>query len=246
VIAVSEHTKRRLVQITRAAETKIVVIPNGVDKRFMRRPPEDIEQVRQSLGIPSSRYILSLATLEPRKNIVGQLQAWSRCVSSLPADVWLVLAGNNGARRVFSSIRIEHPPPRVHFTGFVPDDKLPALYSGAIALLYPSIYEGFGLPVVEAMATGTTVIVSDSTALPEVVGDAGIRVNPRDAGAIAGAIHRVVEDGDFRHELSQRALSRSRLFTWERTSELTWRVLQEANEFAVQRSLHDSRVGSHS
>jgi glycosyltransferase involved in cell wall biosynthesis len=245
IITVSQYTKRRLMEITGAPGARIVVIPNGVDGRFVPQTADDIRRVRQDLGIPSARYVLSLATLEPRKNILGQLQAWSRCVQLLPADVWLVIAGNNGARRVFSEVKLDSPPPRVHFAGFVPDDKLPALYGGAIALLYPSIYEGFGLPVLEAMATGTAVIVSESTALPEVVGTAGIQVDPRNSEAIADAIRRVVEDGTLRHELSRRALRQSRLFSWEKTSELTWEVLRGASSCSVREGPDDA-VSSYS
>jgi len=112
----------------------------------------------------------------------------------------------------------------------VAEDDLPALYSGAMALVYPSTYEGFGLPALEAMACGTVPIVANSTALPEVVGDAGLLTDPLRAEDLAAAIVRIVEDNELRRELSRRGIERSRKFTWERTADLTWRALIEAAE----------------
>jgi glycosyltransferase involved in cell wall biosynthesis len=228
VIAVSEFTKRRLVEVTGVDESRVSVVPNGVDKRFNPRPPEEVAAVGRNLGIPSSSYVLSLATLEPRKNLTGQLQAWSRCVSYLPASVWLVVSGAKGKSHVFGSLEARDVPPRVHFTGYVRDEDLPALYSGAMAFLYPSFYEGFGLPVVEAMATGTVPIVSNSSALREVAGDAGIVVDPHDLEAIASAIVRVVKESRWRELLGHRSTRQSEAFTWDRTAEATWRVLEDA------------------
>lgn len=228
IIAVSEFTKGRLVEVTGVDESRVTVVPNGVDKRFSPRPPEEVATIRHRLGIPSSQYVLSLATLEPRKNLVGQLEAWSRSVSHLPNDVWLVISGAKGKDHVFSNIQLHNVPPRVHFTGYVPDEDLPALYSGSIVLLYPSFYEGFGLPVLEAMATGTAPIVSSATGPQEVAAHAGIAVDPHNYDSMASTIVRVVRDACWREELSHRALRHSEAFSWSRTADLTWRVLEEA------------------
>jgi glycosyltransferase involved in cell wall biosynthesis len=120
-------------------------------------------------------------------------------------------------------------PARVHFTGFVPDADLPVLYSGALAMLYPSIYEGFGLPALEAMASGTVPIVSNSTSLPEVVADCAVMVDPRDDDSIASAIVGLVTNPQMRLELRDRAIGRARLFNWERTAAMTWEVLCQAS-----------------
>jgi glycosyltransferase involved in cell wall biosynthesis len=229
VIAVSEFTKSRLIERVGADRRRIAVIPNGVDARFRPCSAEAIEDARRHLEIPTQRYVLSLGTLEPRKNLRCQLQAWSRCVERLPADIWLVVAGRAGAGHIFAGTNAGQIPNRVHFAGFVPDALLPALYSGALALLYPSIYEGFGLPVVEAMASGTVPITSNSTALPEVVGNAGITVDPLDADAIANAIELLVTDVSVRQTLRDRGLERGRLFTWQSTASQTWEVLREAS-----------------
>ena len=229
VITVSEFTKRRLVESTGVDEAKISVIPNGVSACFRPRPPDALEAIRKRLGIPSPRYVLSLATLEPRKNLRGQLNAWSRCVAQLPADTCLVIAGRAGPRRVFGDMTPDSVPARVHFTGFVPDADLPVLYSGALAMLYPSIYEGFGLPALEAMASGTVPIVSNSTSLPEVVADCAVMVDPRDDDSIASAIVGLVTNPQMRLELRDRAIGRARLFNWERTAAMTWEVLCQAS-----------------
>src|ERR1700686_5061593 len=124
VITASEFTKGRLIETTGINPAKIHVIANGVDERFRPCAPCDAVAIQQQLGIPSPRYILSLGTLEPRKNLRGQLDAWSRCVEQLPADTWLVVAGRAGQRHVFSGAAPDRIPPRVHFTGFVPDARL--------------------------------------------------------------------------------------------------------------------------
>ena len=229
VIAVSEFTKNRLVAAAGVDRSRIEVIPHGVDRRFRPCSAEQIGAVHLRLGIPSPRYVLSVGTLEPRKNLRRQLDAWSRCVERLPADTWLVIAGRAGRSHIFVGADAGRVPDRVHFTGFVPDADLPALYSGAIALLYPSIYEGFGLPVLEAMASGTVPIVSNSTALPEVVGDAALTLDPCDSGAIANAIELLVSNPGTRTELCERALRRARHFNWETTAEKTWDLLQRAS-----------------
>jgi len=237
VIAVSEFTKRRLVEVTGVDESRVSVVPNGVDKRFNPKPPAEVAAVRNRLGIPSSNYVLSLATLEPRKNMVGQFEAWARCVWHLPDDVWLVISGPKGKDHVFSNLQLRNVPPRVHFTGYVQDEDLPALYSGAMALLYPSFYEGFGLPALEAMATGTAPIVSNSTAPHEVAGDAGIAVDPHNHDSIASAIVRIVQDGRWREELEHRAVRRSEIFSWDRTADSTWHLLEEAAQRKVNGSV---------
>jgi glycosyltransferase involved in cell wall biosynthesis len=229
VIVASEFTKGRLIETTGINPAKIHVIANGVDERFRPCCPRDAVAIQKQLGVPSPRYVLGLGTLEPRKNLRGQLDAWSRCVEQLPADTWLVVAGRAGQRHVFSGAAPDRIPPRVHFTGFVPDAHLPMLYSGALAFLYPSIYEGFGLPTLEAMASGTVPIVSNSTALPEVVADAALAVDPFDRDAIASAIICLVTNADTRQALRKRALRRARDFDWKNTAAMTWEVLAQAS-----------------
>ena len=118
-------------------------------------------------------------------------------------------------------------PRHVHFTGYVPERELPALYRGALTLIYPSVYEGFGLPALEAMASGVPPIVGDNTSLPEIVNDAGLCIDPHDVDAISQAMIRKINDVDLREEFGRRSLARSRLFDWNKTSRATWKVLSE-------------------
>jgi glycosyltransferase involved in cell wall biosynthesis len=229
LITVSEFSKRRLLELTGIPGSRVAVIPNGVDARFHPRSVDEIRRMRKKTGIIPETYFLTVSSLEPRKNLSRLLEAWRLSADRLPADVWLVIAGAEGKENVFRTANIQSIPPRVLFAGFVADEDLPALYSGAIALVYPSIYEGFGLPALEAMAAGTVPIVADSTSLPEVVGEAGLLVDPLRVEELSEAIIRIVEDGDLRAKLSRRGIQRGFEFTWERAADATWRVLMEAD-----------------
>lgn len=228
VITVSRFSRERLLALANIDESKIVVIPPGVDERFRMRAADEVARVRSELSIPSPYYLLSVAAMEPRKNLRRLLAAWASCVTRLPQEIWLVLAGSSAPSHVFSGVDMGDIPPRVHFVGFAADTSLPALYSGALALVYVSIYEGFGLPALEAMASGTVPIVAGNTSLPEVVGDAGLQVNPYDVEDIAAAIERIIDDSYLRETLAARAAQHSRQFNWERTATQTWNVLNEA------------------
>jgi len=228
IIAVSEFTKRRLVEALEIPEDRVSVILNGVDDRFCTQSEEQISTTREKLGIPSRHYLVALGSLEPRKNLKRLLEAWSRAVSGLPDDVWLVVAGVKGKAMVFDGLSFDPLPPRVYLSGHVPDELLPALYAGAIAAPYLSVYEGFGLPPLEAMACGTPALTGNRTALPEVIGDAALMVDPYKVGAICEGLTSLVTDRELRENLRQRGLERARQFTWKRAAEQTWWVLQQA------------------
>ena len=228
VTTVSKFSRERLLDLSGIEESKVVVVPGGVNEKFRPRSAHEISRMRDELGIPSPYYLLSFGALEPRKNLQRVLKAWSSCASRLPGEIWLVLAGSSAPDNVFSRLEINDVPPRVHIAGFVADENLAALYSGALALVYVSVYEGFGLPALEAMASGTVPIVANNTSLPEVVGDAGIAVNPYDADEIGATIERVIDDSEFRKALEARAVQQSQRFSWEITARLVWNVLTEA------------------
>lgn len=228
VITISEFTRNRILEVIKLDPERVVVVPNGVDKRFSPCTMEEVDRVVTLLGIPSPHYVLALGSIEPRKNLTRLLEAWSRCSQELPEDVWLVLAGAKGKRLVFRDVNITRLPPRVYVAGHVPDEFLPELYSGALVFAYPSLYEGFGLPPLEAMSCGTATLTGNRTALPEVVGDSALVVDPYDTDALADGITRLVSDQGLREALSQQGRRRAAQFTWERSASRTLQILQSA------------------
>ncbi|MDZ7272132.1 MAG: glycosyltransferase family 4 protein [candidate division KSB1 bacterium] len=239
VIAITESTRRDLLRILPVSEEKVVVVPYGVDSIFQTvEDDERIAALRRRYGVPE-RYLLFVGMLEPRKNLVRVVQAFGRLKSSdraMPHK--LVLAGNKGwgyeeARREVERLGLEQ---EVIFTGPVPHDELPPLFSGADLFVYPSLYEGFGLPVVEAMACGTPVITSNVSSLPEVAGDAALLVDPLDVEDLAEAMRRVLTDGDLRQQMRARGLEQASNFTWEETARRTLEVYEQAYALAGGRS----------
>lgn len=228
VITVSEFSKARILEHIKVEPSRISVIPNGVDMRFSPRTENERAKLVSRLGLPSPHFLLSLGSLEPRKNLGRLLKAWAGVCEELPDEVWLVVAGAKGKAQIFREVSLENLPPRVYFAGHVPDEYLPTLYSAALAFAYVSVYEGFGIPPLEAMASGTPVITGNCTALPEVVGDAGLMVDPFDVEAIAEGLRRLVMDAAFCEELRQKGLNRARQFTWDSIAARTLGVLQKA------------------
>jgi len=228
VLTISEFSKQRILHYCPHAESKVHVTLLAADSRFQPVAQDGIAKAVRQLGIPSPYYLVALGSLEPRKNLQTLLQAWQQIQSRLPEDVWLVLAGAKGKSLVFGNQSFNDLPPRVHLTGHVSDALLPALYSGAMASVYLSHYEGFGLPPLEAMSCGTPVLTSNTTSLPEVVGDAALTVDPLDVEAVGVNLTRIVDDSALRDTLHQRGLARARLFSWDKTAQQTWAVLKQA------------------
>jgi glycosyltransferase involved in cell wall biosynthesis len=197
---------------------------NGVDGCFRPQEAAAIDSCAKRLSLPRP-YVLCVGSLEPRKNLRRLLQAWQIAAPRHP-DVWLVLAGASG--RVFRDAGLEKCPDRVHLTGYLDDGDLPALYAGAEVFLYPSVYEGFGLPVAEAMACGTPVVCSSLTALPEVAGEAAEFVDPFSIEAIADGLGNLLGDERRRDKLRLAGLAQARKFSWPEAAEATWRVLASA------------------
>ncbi|HZU29062.1 MAG TPA: glycosyltransferase family 1 protein [Bryobacteraceae bacterium] len=227
IIAISEFTKQRLIERLGVAPERITVIYNGVDACFSPRPADEIERVRTELRIPTPHYVLCLGSVEPRKNQARLLAAWERVARRFPSDVHLVVAGARGSSTVFTEVTLDRIPDRVHFTGYVKQEHLPALYSGALALCYPSLYEGFGLPPVEAMACGTPVVTSASTSLPEVVGSAAVLVNAEEIDDIGEGMRRVVESADLRASLRKTGLAKAATYSWDAAAALTRGLLHQ-------------------
>jgi glycosyltransferase involved in cell wall biosynthesis len=223
VIAVSECTKRDAVRFYGIPEEKITVIYEGVNPRFRPASPETIAAVRARYGLPE-HFILYVGTIEPRKNLTALLEAFHHLLAT--HDLRLVIVGKKGwlYEGFFRRLRELGLEDRVIFTGYVPDEDLPAIYSAADLFVFPSLYEGFGLPVLEAMACGTPVICSNTSSLPEVAGDAALLVDPTDVRALAGAMERALTDEHLRSELMAKGLERARWFTWEKAAAKTLEV----------------------
>lgn len=221
VIAISHSTARDLHESLGIPPEKIDVAFGGYDQAaFQPLPPAVIEQFRTDQGLPE-RFWLFLGTLEPRKNLITLLDAYAALPRSerLP----LFLAGGKGWQyeAIFERVERHGLEGDVWFPGFLPSEALRLWYNSAEIFVYPSVFEGFGLPVVEAMACGTPVIVSDASSLPEVAGDAGLCVPPHDIEAWTQALGRAFYDAEWRAEAAQRGINQAQHFTWQRTADQT-------------------------
>lgn len=202
VLTVSEYSRQRILEWSGVAPEKVVVVGNGVDPAFSPNGP---------LHQPGYPYVFYVRNTKSHKNVPRLLEAFAQL--NVPA-VRLVLSGeaDDDTRHLALRLGIED---RVVFSGRIPEEELPAYYRGAAVVTMPSLYEGFGLPALEGMACGVPVVVSDTTSLPEVVGDAGLLVDPHDANSIATGLRRVLTDEPLRVELVQRGLERAKLFNWD-------------------------------
>ena len=228
VMTVSEFSRRRLAEVTGVAAEDIAVVPNGVDARFAPADDDAVARVREAFGL-AGPYVLTLGSVEPRKNLATLLRAW-KLVAAKRDDLTLAVAGGANLS-IFSGEMREELPPRVKRLGYVDDALLPALYAGCAAFVFPSLYEGFGLPPLEAMACGAAVVSSDATALPEVIGpDAALFVDPRDAHEMAAATSHVCDDAALRERLASAGRARAASYTWEAAAEQVWHILAEADE----------------
>jgi len=233
VIAISASTKRDVVELLGVPAERVRVVHLAIEEEF--RPVTDtaaLADLRRRRGLPE-HMILYVGTLEPRKNLVTLLEAYARCRdeaspgSPLPP---LVLAGGKGwgYEAIFAAVERLGLGEAVLFPGFVPHGELPLWYSAADVFVYPSLYEGFGLPVLEALACGTPVITSNVSSLPEVAGEAGLLVDPTDAVALAEALCRVWGDADLRQEMRTRGLAQAARFSLTALGRQTLAVYQEA------------------
>lgn len=220
VLTDSEFSRARLAETLLLDPDGISVVPCAVDGRFVPAEPEEVRRTRKKLGLPED-YILTLGSLEPRKNTAGLLRAWNLLLERrlAPPEAHLVIAG--GKSSLFREIGLSKLPERVRLIGYVDDEDLPPLYSGALAFVYPSLYEGFGLPPLEAMACGAPVVTSNSTSIPEVTGEAAILVDPHETEAITEGIRSVLEDRS-KDSLREAGLRRASQFSWERSARMVW------------------------
>ncbi|NWF68802.1 MAG: glycosyltransferase family 4 protein [Chloroflexi bacterium] len=217
VLADSEATKQDLIELYGTPPEKITVLLSGVDTRF--QPISDAQQqiaVRHKYAIGPCPYIFSVGTIQPRKNYSRLIRALAQ-LRHEGHDLALVIAGGHGwlEGEMYQTLRETQMQEHVQLIGFADDDDLPALYSAAECLAFPSLYEGFGFPILEAMACGTPVLTSNVSSLPEVAGDAALLVDPYDLEAIIDALRRLITDSTLRTTLIQRGFQQAPRFTWE-------------------------------
>ena len=231
IITDSEHSKQDICRYLKVSDEKVRVIHLGYTPQPL---PQNAEEQRQRLfkqyGIRQP-YLLFVGVIEPKKNLERLLEAFAllRQERRIDDSVQLVIAGGKGwfCERIEHNIAALRLETSVVLTGFMPDDALPLLYSGADAFVFPSIYEGFGLPVVEAMSHGVPVITSNVSSLPEIAGHAGLLVNPMDTASIAAGIETVLTHPEQRESMKIAGRLQARQFSWPRTAEATYRVYQD-------------------
>jgi glycosyltransferase involved in cell wall biosynthesis len=227
IITISESSRQDVHRFLGVPLNRIDVVVPGVDAVYQPLPADEVTAFRQQHGL--ARFILHVGTLQPRKNIPVLIEAMA-CLDD-PA-LKLVLVGGKGwlYDDIFGQVQALGLAERVVFTGYVPDEALPLWYNAAELLVFPSVYEGFGLPVVEAMACGTPVIAANSSSVPEAVGEAGLLFNPNDVQTLVNQMTAVLANRDLYNKLSQQGLAHAQRFSWERAGRETAVVYQRALE----------------
>jgi glycosyltransferase involved in cell wall biosynthesis len=236
ILTLSEFSRADIIRTYHVDPARVFVTPAAAPPHFAPvTDSTELRRIRTTYGIERD-YILSLGSIQPRKNLVRLIRAYSslrrlRPELKLPQ---LVLAGKRGwiDKDIFRSAGDSELKQDILFTGYVPESDLPALFSGALCFAYPSYFEGFGLPVVEAMQCGTPVITGNRTSLPEVVGEAGMLVDPFSEAEIAQALAKIIKDPGYRDELRVKGIERARIFDWKRTAQLTLEAYRRAAESA--------------
>jgi len=219
IIAISESTKRDLCELLHIRDERIDVVHHGVDHELFR--PDVAPAAR------TAPYILSVGTLQPRKNYTMLIRAFKRLCEKRPEPIELLIAGQRGW--MCEEIEAEaNRTPRVHLLGYVSDDQLPALYTGAAVIAMPSLYEGFGLPLLEAMACGAPVVAANVSCFPEVVGNAAVMLDPTDEESWAATLSELLNDPSRRESLRRNGMARAAEFTWERTASQTLAIYRKA------------------
>ncbi len=226
ILAISEATKADLVRIFHVDPRRVLVTPLAADASFAPCSRVQVDALRLKYALPE-RYGLYLGSNKPHKNLMRLVQAWKMANGKRQiSNTQLVIAGQwderyPEARRLAEELGLKD---QVIFAGAVEENDLPALYNGATLFVFPSLYEGFGLPVLEAMACGTPVVCSNASSLPEVAGEAASLVDPLQTDALAGAISRILHDQELRQAMRQKGLMQATQFSWQRTAQTTWQI----------------------
>jgi len=226
IIADSASTAADVMHYLKIPAERIRVAPLAADGRFRPLDGAQYGALRDRYGLPE-RFFLYVGTVEPRKNLARLIEAWDGVADDIPQD--LVIAGRAGwkTKGVAEAARKVRHGARLHFPGFVEEDELPALYGAAEALVWPSLFEGFGLPPLEAMACGTAVLAGNNSSMPEVVGDSGLLVDGRSVGAIQEGLVALAQDETLRERLAAKGLTQAARFSWARMAEETVAVYRD-------------------
>jgi glycosyltransferase involved in cell wall biosynthesis len=232
ILTLSEFSRQDIIATYSIAPDRVSVTPAAAASHF--KPIEDeteLRRIREAYGIERD-YILSVSSIQPRKNLIRLIEAYS-CLRGLRPEgklPQLVLVGKRGwlDNETFRAAQRHSANNDIAFTGYVAEKDLPALYSGATCFVYPSFFEGFGLPVLEAMQCGAPVIAGNRTSIPEVVGKAGLLFDPFDTNSLVQALTRVLDDSEYRAVLRMQGLERARQFDWKRTARMTLQTYQKA------------------
>tara|TARA_R110001592_G_scaffold215025_2_gene468302 strand:+ start:77570 stop:78721 length:1152 start_codon:yes stop_codon:yes gene_type:complete len=224
----SEYVRQELVDLFGLPMERVTATPLGVDPAFRPHTPAELTAVMARYGLRPGSYLLSVGTLEPRKNLLGLLQAYQQLAPALRQRFPLVIAGAYGwnSASLMEQINRLQRNGEVIYLDYVPEQDLHALYAGAAVFAYFSFYEGFGLPVLEAMRSGVPVVCADCSALPELCAGSALEVNPEDIQSMRFALQRALEDEGWRHTASEMGLARSAGYTWRRTADRVVEALQ--------------------
>ncbi len=230
VIAISESTRQDVIKLLGVPPERVHTVHCGADAAYCPLPAAEVEAFKSARQLPDT-FILYLGTLEPRKNVDGLIRAYARWQNHEPDAPLLIIAGGKGwyTQQIFELVESLNLTDSVRFPGYIPQEEMTLWYNAATLFVYPSHFEGFGLPVLEAMACGTPVITSTESSLPEITGTEGVArlVNPADEKALAASMAEVMANADLRAAMAQKGLERAAAFTWEKTARETIGIYQQ-------------------
>lgn len=217
IVTVSDFSKERICKCLNISEQKVVVIPNGVSELFTKKNKTEVIKVKKKYNINSDSYFVVLGTLEPRKNVLLAFRGWLKFIKKTKKYATLVVIGGGGGAAFSKAIDFPNSD-NIVYTGYVGDNDLPAILTGAISLIYPSLYEGFGLPILEAMACGTPVITTKQTSMPFVAEDAALYIEPDNVEMLSDTMEKLFLDASLQDKLSKTGLLQSKKFSWDKSA----------------------------